>query len=208
MSMTLCKSCAALVTGLVLMAGLQGCEPTIHRDVKRVDPRTVVDVDYRFNDTDAREVWEKMSDDATFRGWIDRWISSHNGQRPTIIVGPVRNNTQDYINHLTFTRNFEREMLNSGRVRVVAARDDRPDLRDERMQGQEWNTEATRKQMKAELGADLMLMGDINELPARSPDGRTVVQYYQVNLDLTDLETNEKAWIGSVDVKKVSVDHH
>jgi PBP1b-binding outer membrane lipoprotein LpoB len=199
------KTLSAIAT-LSLLACLAGCGGEIHRDVKRVDPETVVDVDYRFNDSDAREIWQKMSNDTVFRGWIDRWMADHGGQRPTIIVGPIRNNTQDYINPLTFTRNFEREMLNSGRVRVVAAKGDRPDLREERMQGQEWNTPASRKQMKSEQGADLMLMGEINNIPARSPSGRTVVNYYQCNLDLTDLESNEKVWIGSVEIKKVSTD--
>lgn len=177
-----------------------------YRDVKRVPADAVVDIDYRFNDTDARQVWQGMVNDATFRGWIDRWIAEHNGQRPIIIIGAIKNNTQDYINTLTFTRNFEREMLNSGRVRVVAAKGDRPDLRDERLQGQEWNSPATRKQMKNETGADLILLGDVNDIQQRSLDGRTVSKYYQVNLDLTDLETSEKAWIGSVEVKKVSRD--
>ncbi|HMN40727.1 MAG TPA: hypothetical protein PKE29_07750 [Phycisphaerales bacterium] len=196
----------ATLTALSLLASLSACGGSTYRDIKRVDPETVVDVDYRFNDSDAREIWQKMSNDSTFRGWIDRWMAEHGGQRPVIIVGPVRNNTQDYINPLTFTRNMEREMLNSGRVRVVAAKGDRPDLREERMQGQEWNTPASRKAMKNEQGADLMLMGEINSIPARSPSGRTVVQYYQCNLDLTDLESNEKVWIGSVDIKKVSTD--
>lgn len=184
---------------------ISACAPTT-RDVKRVPPETVVDVDYRFNDTDARQVWQGMSNDAAFRGWIDRWIAEHNGQRPIIIVGPIRNLTQDYINQNLFTRNFEREMLNSGRVRVVSARNERGELRDERLQGQEWNSEATRKIMKNELGADLMLLGDINDVQERSLSGRTVVKYYQVNLDLSDIETNEKVWIGSVEVKKVSTD--
>jgi len=177
-----------------------------YRDVKRVPADAVVDVDYRFNDTDARLVWQGMVNDASFRGWIDRWIAEHNGQRPIILVGAIKNNTQDYINTLTFTRNFEREMLNSGRVRVVAAKGDRPDLRDERLQGQEWNSAATRKQMKNETGADLLLLGDINDIQQRSLDGRTVSKYYQVNFDLTDLESSEKVWIGSVEVKKVSRD--
>lgn len=33
-----------------------------------------------------------------------------------------------------------------------------------------------------------------------------MVKYFQVNLDLSDIETNEKVWIGSVEVKKVSTD--
>lgn len=195
--------------GWTLTAGVlfttAACSPTT-RDVKRVDPAAVTDVDYKFNDTDARTVWQGMVNDSMFRGWIDRWMAEHNGQRPIIIVGPIKNNTQEYINTNLFTRNFEREMLNSGKVRVVSARNDRGELRDERFQGQEWNTPETRKIMRAELGADLMLLGDINDVQQRSLNGRTVVQYYQVNLDLTDIQTNEKAWIGSVDVKKVSTD--
>ena len=60
--------------------------------------------------------------------------------------------------------------------------------------------------MKNELGADLMLLGTISQVKQMSPNGKTVVQYYQVKLDLTNIETNEKAWIGTVDVKKVSRD--
>lgn len=194
---------AVAVGGLLCVAGCSG--PT-YREVKRVPADAVTDVDYRFNDTDARQVWQGLSSDALFRGWIDRWMAEHNGQRPIIIIGSVKNNTQDYINMKLFTRNFEREMLNSGRVRIVSARDDRGDLRDERLQGQEWNSVATRKVLKNELGADLMLLGDINDVQERSLDGRTTVKYFQVNIDLTDIETNEKAWIGSVEVKKVSRD--
>jgi len=194
--------------GITLTAAaitITGCQPT-YRDVKRVPVDTVVDVDYRFNDTDARLVWQGMVNDSTFRGWIDRWIQEHGGQRPVLIIGRIKNNTQDLINTNLFTRNFEREMLNSGKVRVVSARDDRGDLRDERLQGQEWNSPETRKVMKSELGADLMLLGDINEVVQRSLNGRIISQYYQVNMDLTNLESNEKVWIGSVEVKKVSTD--
>src|SRR5438105_698100 len=124
-------SAAFAASTLVLLTGCH--QPNEH--VERVHPETVVDVDYRFNDTDARQVWQGMVNDANFRGWIDRWMGAHNGQRPVIIVGSMKNNTQDYINTKLFTRNFEREMLNGGRVRIVSARDDRGELRDERLQG-------------------------------------------------------------------------
>lgn len=199
------RTLAALGLSAASLAAIPGCQPT-HREVTRVPSDAVVDVDYRFNDTDARQVWQGMSNDALFRGWIDRWIAEHNGQRPIIIIGAIRNNTQDYIDNNLFTANFEKEMLNSGRVRVVSMRDDRGELRDERLQGQEWNSAATKKIMKNELGADLMLLGVISQVQQRSIDGRTVSQYYQVKLDLSDIETNEKVWIGTVDVKKISRD--
>ena len=184
-------------------ATLAACGPS-RREVVRVDPETRVDLDYRFNDTDARQVWQGMVNDSTFRGWINRWQQEHGGNRPIMIVGPIKNNTQDYINMNLFTRNFEREMLNTGNVRVVSMRDQRGDLRDERLQGQEWNSPETRKLMKNELGADLMLMGDVNDVVERSLDNRQVSKYYQVNLELTNIETNEKVWIGSVEIKKVA----
>jgi uncharacterized protein (TIGR02722 family) len=197
------KVCAAAAILAGAATGLTACGPT-HRDVDRVDPETKVDLDYRFNDTDARQVWQGMVNDSTFRGWMGRWQSEHGGNRPVMIVGPIANNTQDYINMNLFTRNFEREMLNTGNVRVVSADKVRDALRDERMQGQEWNSPETRKLMKNELGADLMLMGDVNDVVERSLDNRQVSKYYQVNLELTNIETNEKVWIGSVEIKKVA----
>jgi penicillin-binding protein activator len=197
-----CKRLIPAFLAAIPAALLSGCG-TGNQEVTRVDPGAVADVNYRFNDTDARQVWQGMVDDATFRNWTDRWRDDHNGKRPTIIVGNITNNTQDVINMNLFTRNFEREMLNSGKVRVVAMRDQRGQIRDERLQGEEWNSPQTRKQMKNEQGADLILMGDINDVKQTSADGRTLVIAYEVNLDLTDLESNEKAWIGTVDIKKV-----
>ncbi len=197
------KSMSVCVAAAGLAASVVSCGPT-RRDVERVDPETKVDLDYRFNDTDARQVWQGMVNDSTFRGWINRWQGEHSGNRPIMIVGPIKNNTQDYINMNLFTRNFEREMLNTGNVRVVSMRDQRGDLRDERLQGQEWNSPETRKLMKNELGADLMLMGDVNDVVERSLDNRQVSKYYQENLELTNIETNEKVWIGSVEIKKVA----
>lgn len=194
---------SAMSVAMALGGG--GCQPT-YRDVQRVPADQPVDVDYRFNDVDARQVWQKMSDDAQFRGWIDRWMAEHGGKRPTIIIGTIQNRTQDYIDTKVFTQNFSREMLNSGRVRVVAAKDYRGEIRDERIQGQEWNSPETRKAMKNELGADLILQGEILDIQTPSLNGRTVVKYFQTNFAFADIETNEEVWRGSVEIKKVSTD--
>lgn len=194
---------AAMVLFAAGALALPACGPT-RREVERVDPATTKDLDYRFNDTDARLVWQGMVNDATFRGWIDRWKAEHGGNRPVMIVGPITNKSQDYIDTGLFTMNFEREMLNTGHVRVVSMRDQRGALRDERLQGQEWNSPETRKLMKNELGADLMLMGTIIDVVQRSLDNRQLTKYYQVGLELTNIETNEKVWMGNVEIKKVA----
>ena len=54
--------------------------------------------------------------------------------------------------------------------------------------------------MRNELGADFMLLGEINTIFDRE-DGREI-KYYQVDLNLTDLENNELVWVGQKSIKK------
>jgi uncharacterized protein (TIGR02722 family) len=192
---------------LVALAGaglaLPGCSH--NQQITRVDPETVVDVDYRFNDSDARETYQAMVNDALFRKWIDNWSAAHAGAKPVVVVGPIRNETQEYIDTRSFTVQFERELLNSDRVRFVAMRDERQDIRDERASGQEWNTPETIKKMRAELGADFILTGRISDVKQRSTDGRQMVNTYQIAQEMVNLESNEKVWIGVHDIKKIVV---
>ena len=54
--------------------------------------------------------------------------------------------------------------------------------------------------MGQELGADFMLLGQIDSI-LDSAEGESV-RYYQVELELIDIETNEKTWIGQKKLKK------
>jgi hypothetical protein len=193
---------AAVLCLLALAGGaMQGCQPT--REITRVEPDRVVDVDYRFNDTDARAVYQAMVEDALARGWIDRHMQAAGGQRPVVIVGPITNATQDYIDTQMITTSVERELINSGRVRFVAMKDQRGAIREEREQGQEWSRPETRKRMKFELGADYMMIGRIMDDKPRTLSGRGGVSYFKANLEVIDLESNEKVWIGEKELKKV-----
>jgi len=50
------------------------------------------------------------------------------------------------------------------------------------------------------MGADYMLQGTINSI-VDSYDNRSAVTY-QIDLELTDLETNEIVWMGDKKIKK------
>jgi len=193
---------AALAT-LSLLGGtlMSGCSPT--REVNRVDPKASIDVDYRFNDVDARQVYQGMVNEALARPWIDGFVRENNGRRPVVIVGPVKNDTQDYIDTKMFTIQIERELINSGKVRFVAMNDQRDPVRAERAQGQEWSRPETRKQMRNELGADFIVLGRVADDKPRTLDGRGGVAFYQVSLEIIDLESNEKVFIGVQEVKKI-----
>lgn len=172
--------------------------------VSRVDPERTVDVDYRFQDDDARQVYRGMIADCLARPWVDNFMRERGGNRPVVFVGTVRNETSDYIDTKLFTKRVEEELINSGRVRVVADRDQRSEIRDERAQGVAWNRPETVKKQAMEQGADFIMLGRVGEVRQESNDRRAIVQYYQVNLELIDIESNEKVWIGTQEVKKVA----
>lgn len=176
---------------------LSGCR-TAPR-VQRIDTAEPVDLSGRWNDTDSRLVAEDMIADSLNRPWLMSFLEK-NGRKPAVIVGAVINRTHELINTETFVRDMERAFVNSGNVRVVQSADAREELRDERADQQQFADPDTAKRWRRELGADFMLQGVINSI-VDSRDREQLV-YYQVDLELTDIETNEKVWIGSKQIRK------
>ena len=56
------------------------------------------------------------------------------------------------------------------------------------------------KKMK-ETGADYMLIGSLNSVKDAKKNQYVIL--YQVNLELVDISTNQKVWIGQKEIKKV-----
>ncbi len=182
----------------VLMAALMmaaGCQ----RRVTRVDTDSAIDLSGRWNDTDSRLVAEEMINDVLTRPWVTRFEQAH-GRPPVIIVGDVRNRSHEHIDAETFIRNMEREFINSGMVRVVQGAEFREQIREERADQHEFANPETIAQWRRETGADYMLTGTMNSIVDQYR--RNKVIFYQVNLDLSDMETNEKVWIGEKQIRK------
>jgi hypothetical protein len=95
---------------------------------------------------------------------------------------------------------FERELINSGQVKFVASRMQRDEVRDERMDQQTYASEETAKRMAQETGADFMLQGSIKSINDRI-EGEEI-RFYQTDLELINIESNEKVWIGNNKIKK------
>lgn len=186
-----------LIFGVVLpMIFLAGCQ---RRTVSRIDPAETVDLSGRWNDTDSRLVAEEMINDVLSRPWLGRF-EARTGREPVIIVGEVRNRSHEHIDAETFIRNMEREFVNSGLVRVVQGAEFREQIRLERADQQEFASPETMARWRQEIGADYMLTGTLNSIVDEHRRDRII--YYQVNLELTDMETNEKVWIGEKQIKK------
>lgn len=174
---------------------LTACNPT----VTRVDSAAVTDLSGKWNDTDSRLVAEEMIQDVLSRGWLSKFNRSQ-GKAPTVIVGTVRNLSHEHINTRTFIADMERELINSGEVEFVASAKDREEIRSE-VKDQDLNaTEATRKSMGNEIGADFMLQGSINTI-VDAVSGEQA-RFYQIDLTLIELGSNRKVWVGQKKIKK------
>lgn len=180
---------------LVSVVALTGCRTK----VKRVGVDETIDLSGRWNDTDAQLVSAEMIADIASRPWIEEYTSK-NGKKPVVIVGTIRNLSSEHIETLTFTKDLERELINNGRVTFVANKVERGELRDERKEQQTWSREETQKRLAAETGADFMLQGSIKTIIDQ--EGKRSVKFYQVDLEMVNLESNEKVWMGDKKIKK------
>ncbi|MFN3551316.1 MAG: penicillin-binding protein activator LpoB [Endomicrobiia bacterium] len=175
-----------------------GCATT--PKVSRIDVDEQVDLSGEWNDTDSQLVSAEMIKDALSRAWIDEFVSSK-GQKPRVIVGTVKNRSHEHINTQTFVKDLERELINSGRVVFVASKEERQEIREEKLDQMMHASYLTRKQLGEEWGADFILQGQINTILDEA--GNKKLKYYQVELELVNILTNEKVWIGQKKIKKL-----
>ncbi|MEH0021347.1 MAG: penicillin-binding protein activator LpoB [Desulfobacter sp.] len=186
----------AAVAALALVMG--GCSST---RVDRVDVDETIDLSGRWNDTDSRLVSEEMVRDVLERPWVGDHRRDNQGKAPSVIVGTVRNRSDEHINTQTFVKDLERALVNSGDVTLVADSRERLEIRSERKDQAAHASEETAKEEGREIGADFMLQGSINTISDRI-DGKEV-KYYQVNLEMIHIQTHKKVWLGEKKIKKL-----
>ncbi len=186
-----------MLTTALLAALVIGCGGGT--TVTRLDPESTTDLSGKWNETDARMVAEEMVNDALSRPWLINFVEA-NGGKPVVTVGLIRNRTNEHIDTEVFTKDFERELINSGQVRFVSSLDERFYVREERQDQAEFASAETRKKLREELGANFLMIGAVKTITDAVEGARTV--FYQTDLELVNVETNEKVWIGSKKIKK------
>jgi hypothetical protein len=187
-----------IIFAICLGLFIAGCSSA--PSVKRVATDEVIDLSGKWNDTDSRLVSEAMIQDALSRSWLPNFKASHKGKLPVVIVGTVKNNSHEHINVETFIKDLERSLINSRDVDFVASRTEDPEIRDERKQQGQYSSEETAKREGEEIGANYILKGGINTILDQI-EGKQVM-FYQINLELIDIATHKKAWIGEKKIKK------
>lgn len=169
------------------------------RTVTRVSPDTQIDLSGRWNDTDSRKVADQMIYDLFDSDSFKKYAASRD-KKPVIVVGTIRNKTAEHIDADNFVKKFEVVIHNSGVADLVESSAFRDKLRVERLEQREFADPSTVKEMGREIGADLMLFGEITS-ETDAYNNRRVVNYI-TTLFLTDVETNRRVWYGQNEIKK------
>jgi uncharacterized protein (TIGR02722 family) len=179
---------------------LVACGPS--RETRRVDADKQTDLSGRWNETDARKVANEMISGMLESAWLQRWNKNHD-DRPTVIIGPIANKTMQHIDEEIFIKDIERELVNSGKIRFVAAADERKALVAERQRAAKTATLDSAPEMAQELGADFMVQGTISSNVQENLEGDKASLFYTVSLELMNIESNVKAWLDEKEIKKI-----
>lgn len=195
-----CPARQVLAFSVVLSCALimSGCGKETR--VTRVDSDVVTDFSGRWNDTDSKHVAETMVKEMISQPWLGNF-NRDNGKPPVVIVGTILNRSHEHININTFVSDLERELTNSQKVTFVANQAEREEVREERRDQAVHALEDTQKGPGREIGADFMMKGSISTIQDEADGVKSV--FYQVDLDLIDLENNVKSWYGQKKIKKV-----
>jgi len=188
------KIIIASISALILLV-----QPACNRKVTRISEKDQVDLSGRWNNTDSRLTAEEMIKECHAGGWIANHLEK-TSKKPVVIVGFVKNKSHEHIEAETFVLDLEKSFINMGQVKLVQGGDKRNEIRGERGDQQDNASQSTMKQFGLEMGADYMLQGDINSI-VDSYKSKKVV-YYQINLQLTNIQTNEVVWIGDKKITK------
>ena len=180
---------------IILIVGCGG------RDVTRTDPDTVTDLSGYWNETDAHMVADTMVTQCLSGVWLSDYSSREGRGRPVIVVGGIYNESSEHINTDIFMNAIEQSLLESGEAQIAAGGDSRGEVRAEREDQTIFASPATAAAFGHEIGADFVMTGSIGSIVDEEGNTRSI--YYQISLELIDVETALKSWIGSLEIKKM-----
>jgi uncharacterized protein (TIGR02722 family) len=167
--------------------------------VSRINPGEQLDLSGRWNDSDSRIVADKMIDELFQSDRFKEYVEELK-RKPVIVVGLIKNKTSEHIDANNYIKKLELAIYNSGIADLVESEEFRDKLRVERAEQQDFADPATMAKWGKEIGADLMLFGEMNS--ESDVYNRKRVTNYVTTLFLTDIETNRRVWYGQHEIKK------
>jgi len=183
------------LAAIIIVASISSCA----RKVTRIDPADTPDISGSWNQTDSR----LTADELIKQILAEKWLTNHyteKSKKPVVIVGLVTNKSHEHIDAETFMKDLERSFITTEKVGLVQSGKKREEMRAEKADMQTNASASTIKKFGLEKGADYILQGSINSIVDAYKRKKTVT--YQINLELTNIETNEVVWIGDKKIAK------
>lgn len=117
---------------------------------------------------------------------------------PFVYIEGINNQTEEMINLKMVSNQIKTSLIRSGKFRFID-KDGRQSLETEYQYNESGNVSgASRKNRGQQIGADLMLVGDLSSIVQEAGKDKTI--YYQLDVQLTNVETGA---IECVAVEKV-----
>jgi uncharacterized protein (TIGR02722 family) len=158
------------------------------------DPEAVETVTVDYGSTDLQTIAETMIESLLVHPALEG--------RPVVYVSRIRNKTSEHIDTEAITDKIKTAMLKSGKVRFTAI----SEVNEEMIEQLRYQSESgmvdpkTRTAIGKQVGADLMLYGDITSIVKSA--GRKKDVYYKINLELADLKTGLIEWSEEEEIRK------
>jgi uncharacterized protein (TIGR02722 family) len=180
------NTASKLIAMTFIISLMSGCA-AFRISVKEQDPKDVKDMGVGYDQKDMLKWGELISKDI-----IDHPFMKSN--KPLIADLGIQNRTKEHLDMQSLADTITTHLLDSGKVRLVNTAD-----RDKLLKEQGFQlancTMATRSKIGKQLGAKYMLTGGLVEM--RQESGKQVRvskknnAYYQLTINITDLETGE-----------------
>lgn len=172
-----------------------GCSVTT-REVGS-DEKVIYDEGYHFSDKKA--IVADMTESL-----LSKYPLNRTTDRPVLIVYGIANRTTEHISTSAMTDDIRQELIESGRVRFVN-KVQRDNINEETSYQYGGNVAAeTRIRRARQIGAKYMLTGTLRSIEKEQPKQfrlkKKVMQYYSLNMELTDLESGIIEWADSTEV--------
>lgn len=172
-----------------------GC--TVQTRTVDPDEKVLYDAGYTFSD-------KKMIVSSLVASLLAKPPLSTAMDKPILVVYTVSNQTSEHISTTAITDDIRQELLASGKVRFVnRIQRDNIEKESQYQYGGRVAPE-TRIALGRQSGARYMLTGTLRSMEKKQPTQvrikKKFLQYYSLNLELTDLETSLIEWADSTEI--------
>jgi len=170
---------------------LSGCA-MFRIKVSDTDVNKMPELDARYGPQDLRRLSDELSTEIA-----NCSILTNQPTSPTMIIYGVQPRTETFVDTQALTDRIKTSLTKTGRVQFVNESRRQELMKEQGFQAQS-ATDDTRTAIGKQLGARYMLTGALVEMQkqtgAQVRVSKTELMYYQLTIDVTDLETGIVAW--------------